>query len=195
MIKRIFSFLTIVLISTSCANNLSEVDALTKPMALQQEEATGVKILYSDSATVKVRITADRMIRHTDKSNPRDVFPDGIFVEFLSENGQPYCWLESDWAERDERDHIITARGNVNFYNRKKETLTSTELIWDEESSILSTEKFVRIIQPERGDTSYGYGFVTNEEFNQFEIKRKTSSRISVEKFKQALKTKKAPSN
>ena len=147
-------------------------------------------ILYSDSANVKVRITADKMIRHLDRSNPRDEFPEGIFVEFLGESGNVYSWLVADKAIRYEKESEVVAQGNAKFYNRKKEMLTSTELIWNEVDQKLWTNKFVRITQPIKGDTSYGYGFEANEEFTQFEIKKKTSSIFNIEDFKEGLNQK-----
>ncbi len=176
-----------ILMAIGCSTDINEVNAITDIEHLKKEEAQFVTILYSDSAVVKVRITADKMIRHLDKKNPRDEFPEGIFVEFLSESGKPYSWLEADRAVRYEKESEVIAQGNAKFYNRKDEMLTSTELIWNENDSKLRTNKFVRISQPMKGDTSYGYGFEANEEFTQFEIKKKTSSKFNIEDFKENI--------
>lgn len=168
-----------------CSTDINEVNAITDSEHLKKEEAKFVVILYSDSAKVNVRITADKMIRHLDKKNPRDEFPDGIFVEFLGVSGKPYSWLEADRAVRYEKSSEVIAQGNAKFYNRKKETLTSTELIWNESDQKLRTNKFVQITQPMKGDTSYGFGFEANEEFTQFEIKSKTSSIFNIQDFKE----------
>lgn len=178
----------------SCSTDINEVNAITNTDVLKVEEAKSVVILYSDSAELKVRITADKMIRHLDKSNMRDEFPEGIFVEFLDTKGNAYSWLEADRATRYDRRHEVVAQGNAKFYNRKNETLTSTELIWNESDQKMSTNKFVMITQPMKGDTSYGHGFEANEEFTQFEIKRKTSSVFNIESFtKRVDKKKKTP--
>lgn len=178
------------MISVGCSTDINEVNALTDNEFLKKEEVKYVTILYSDSAQVKVRITADKMIRHLDKANPRDEFPEGIFVEFLSESGKPYSWLEADRATRYEKISEVIAQGNAKFFNKKKETLTSTELIWNESDQKLRTNKFVRITQPIKGDTSYGYGFEANEEFTLFEIKRKTSSVFNIDEFKETMDSK-----
>lgn len=176
-----------LLIFIGCSNDINEVNAITDEEVFKLEEAEFVTILYSDSANVKVRITADKMIRHLDKINPRDEFPEGIFVEFLGDNGKSYSWLEADRATRYEKKQEVIAQGNARFYNTKEETLTSTELIWDENKSRLYTNKFVRITQPMKGDTSYGYGFEANEEFTKFEIKKKTSAIFNIQNFKDNL--------
>jgi len=179
-------FLSAIII-LGCSTDVNEVNAITDSEHLKKEEAKFVSILYSDSAQVKVRITADRMIRHLDRSNPRDEFPDGIFVEFLGESGKVYSWLEADRAMRYEKESEVVAQGNAKFYNRKDEMLTSTELIWNENDGKLRTNKIVRITQPMKGDTSYGFGFEANEEFTQFEIKRKTSSIFNIDSFKENI--------
>lgn len=155
---------------------MAEVDALTQDVAINMENGKNIKMLYSDSAEVKVRITADSIVRYVDRANPHDVFPSGVFIEFLSPTGRPTSWLVADRAVRDEKKKKFIASGNVRFFNKKDEKLLSTELTWDEDESILYTEKLVAIVQPEKGDTTYGFGFESNEEFNIFEIKRRTSA-------------------
>lgn len=188
----VYKFTTLLLIITAlgCSTDINEVNAITDREFLKKEEANFVTILYSDSAQVKVRITADKMIRHLERSNPRDEFPEGIYVEFLGESGKAYSWLKADRATRYEKESEVVAQGNAKFYNRKEEMLTSTELIWNENDSKLRTNKFVRITQPMKGDTSYGYGFEANEEFTQFEIKKKTSSIFNMQDFKGNLESK-----
>ena len=187
--RRVLSYtiFCMALVIIGCSTDIGEVNKHTSNDFLQKEEAKYVTILYSDSAQVKVRITADKMIRHLDRMSPKEEFPEGIFVEFLSERGRPTSWLEADRAIRYEKDGEVVASGNAKFYNRKEEMLTSTELIWNENDQRLYTNKFVRITQPEKGDTSYGYGFEANEEFTQFEIKRKTSSIFNIAEFKESL--------
>jgi LPS export ABC transporter protein LptC len=179
--------LVVGLFVVGCSTDIAEVNAITDTKIFKQEEAAFVRILYSDSADVKVRITADRMIRHLTRTNPRDEFPDGIFVEFLGSNGQVYSWLEADRAIRYDKSNEVVAQGNAKFYNRKKETLTSTELFWDEDKSKLHTNKAVRITQPMRGDTIYGFGFESNEEFTLFTIKNKASSILNAQNMKSKI--------
>jgi len=181
---RYVGLIIMITASVRCTTDINEVNAITNDESYQREEAKHVEILYSDSAEVKVRITADKMIRHLSKRNPRDEFPEGIYVEFLGSNGKAYSWLEADRATRYDKQDEVVAQGNAKFYNTKNETLTSTELIWDEDKSKLHTSKFVQIAQPMKGDTSYGFGFEANEEFTRFEIKRKTSAVFNIQSFK-----------
>ncbi len=172
---------------SSCSNDMKEVDNLMAEYEIYKEVAKDVTIYYSDSAQVKIKISGPIMERHIGKANSKEVFPNGVLVEFLSKNGKPYSWLEADRAVRDHDKDIIVSSGNVKFYNSKNEKLESPELIWDDKNEIVRTDKFVRITQPEKGDTTYGYGFEANQEFTRFEIKNKVQGRLNVDRMKSSF--------
>lgn len=170
-----------------CSNDIAEVDALTQSFDVNIENGRKIKMLYSDSAQLKVKITADSIVRYVEKANPRDEFPSGIYIEFLNPKGKVTSWLRADRAVRNERDDTFIARGNVRFYNKNKDKLLSTELVWNEAKSILHTDKYVTVIQGMKGDTTFGFGFTSNEDFNIFEIKKSTSAIFRSEEFKKRL--------
>jgi LPS export ABC transporter protein LptC len=151
------------------------------------ERGKNVKIIYSDSAVVKIIIHAPVMERYLDYSNSKDVFPKGILLEFLNDKKDVYSWLKASYAVREELTHKIIARGDVIFYNDKDEKLETPELIWDEIDRIVYTDKLVRITQAEKGDTTYGFGFKANQEFTRFEIKKKVQGKINVSDFVTAI--------
>lgn len=183
------TILYIVLTFTiSCSNNVEEIDNLVSKYEVYKEVGEEVKIYYSDSAQVKVKISGPILERYISKSDPKDVFPEGVFVEFLNLNGKPYSWLEADRAVRTQKDNTILVTGHVKFYNQKNEKLESPELIWDEKEEVVKTDKFVRITQPEKGDTSYGYGFIADQNFTRFEIKQKVQGKFNIDKLKETLK-------
>ncbi|MEZ4910677.1 MAG: LPS export ABC transporter periplasmic protein LptC [Saprospiraceae bacterium] len=147
------------------------------------QRGKNIKIVYSDSALVKMIIHSPELERYTGIDDQKDVFPKGVLLEFLDENQAPQSWLKADAAIRDHKLKKVTARGNVIVYNNKFDKLESPELIWDEEKRTITTEKLVRITQTKRGDTLYGFGFESNQSFNKFEIKRKVQGKINVAEF------------
>ncbi|MBK8051862.1 MAG: LPS export ABC transporter periplasmic protein LptC [Saprospiraceae bacterium] len=58
--------------------------------------------------------------------------------------------------------------------------METSELIFDEIERIVYTEKLVRITNPIKGDTTYGFGFKANQDFTRFEIKKKVQGKINV---------------
>lgn len=184
----LFTFLvSIVFIIGSCTNNVEEIDAMLDGMSEDKEIAKTVEILYSDSAIVRVRIIAPTLVHYTKPSSSIEEFPDGLRVEFLNENKRVYSWLTADYAIRDVIKKQIITQKNVVLRNTNNERILTSELIWNEAEEILTTEKYVKIIQPQTQDTTEGFGFITNQEFTKFEIKRRGIASINASRLKEEL--------
>lgn len=171
----------------ACTNRVADVNKLFETHEMSVEIAKDIHMLYSDSAQVKVSVEAPILKRYLNTNEPTDEFPNGVYVEFYRSLNNPESWLESKYAIRYDHQGIIIARDSVVLYNRLNEKIESSELIWDENEQIIYTDKFVRITQPEKGDTSYGYGLVANQNFTEFEIKRKFSAKMNVQDLTKAL--------
>ena len=184
----LLSMLCLSFLYTSCVNDMKEVDELMEDVdAIYMDTARQVRILYSDSAQVQVEIEAPTLVRHLSKEDPRDEFPDGVYVKFYNENKKVSSWLKADYAVKLENQDIIIARYNVQLYNANQEKLESPELIWNEKEEIMYTDKIVRITKPMSGDTTYGSGFETNQDFSRFEIKQNYTARMNSEEFSKTL--------
>ena len=167
-----------LLILPACTGDTSEIDALYDARDISQETISGVKMMYSDSARVRLMVVSPVMVRREEDNQLIEEFPKGLKAEFYHGGTSPQSWLQARSAFRYPDQHRIVLRGNVQLYNAKMDKLETAELIWDEETQQIYTEKFVRITQPEKGDTTYGFGFVSDQHFNRFEIKRKFFGKI-----------------
>ena len=180
---RQITFLLLIMAASffvSCSNDIDDIDDyIRERLETQVERGKNIKIVYSDSANVKVIIHAPVMERHISFTDPKDEFPKGILVEFLDSNKKVFCWLKADKAIRDELKQRVIAKGNVEFYNDKNEKLETPELIWDEQEKIIHTDKLVRITQAEKGDTTYGFGFRAAQDFSRIEIKKKVQGKVN----------------
>jgi len=176
-LKYILFISSILLIAaiTSCSNSIEEVDALFTEKDLKIEQAKDVEILYSDSAQIKLKIMAPTLKRYVEKKKSIDEFPDGVLVEFYDNNGNIISWLQSDYAIRKDEDKRIYVKQNVKLFNTDEDELNTDELIWNEETGEIYTNKYVRITQPRRGDTLFGYGFIAKQEFQRFQLNKKVS--------------------
>ena len=127
-----------------------------------------VEILYSDSAVVRVRITAPTMLNYTERDDPRQEFPDGIKVEFLNPNLQVRSTLTAKSAIRQQSKGLVTTRDSVVLTTIQQEKLETEELIWNEKTEKISTEKFVKVTKP--GEIIYGFGLEANQDFSFWKI-------------------------
>lgn len=191
MIKLLSTLLTLVCfcVCLSCDNTLSEIREVSgNSDAVPEEITTNIQLLYSDSAIVKVRINSPKLIRKTINNELKEEFPEGLHVEFLSENGSVSSYMDASYATRNERLGTIIAEDSVVVYNRHNDKLETTKLIWNEYDQTMTTTRFVRITRPEKGDTIYGYGgLTTDQEFSRFELKE-VMGKSKFEKLSKALK-------
>jgi len=183
---RLFSFLFFIIL-ISCTNEKEIDELLNADINLNVEKGTNIKMIYSDSAVVKIILRAPKMERHLTAGDTKDVFPEGIEVDFVGADLKPHSWLEANYAVREENIGKTTAKGRVVFYNDKDQKLETPELIWDERQKIFYTDKIVRITESMKGDTTYGFGFEANQEFTRFEIKKKVQGKRNVSQFLQGF--------
>lgn len=149
-------------------------DALQKEKRAYTQEDTAmevareVEILYSDSAVVRVRVTGPVMHNIVAAESPRQEFPNGVKIEFLENNLSVKSTLTARTAVRRQDKQIVTARDSVVLITAKQEKLETEELIWDENSGKIHTDKFVKVTKP--GEIIYGYGLEAEQDFSYWKI-------------------------
>jgi LPS export ABC transporter protein LptC len=165
-----YFFLLNGLLVWSCANDLAEIEKVIQIEDAQKEVAHDVRLLYSDSAEVKVEVLGAKLVRYLEKEDPREEFPEGITVNFLTGGKKTNSVLTSKFAVRYEGSNQITVRDSVVWISKKGEKLETEELIWDEKNKKVFSSRYVRITNPE--EVIFGYGFDANQDFTEWRIKQ-----------------------
>ena len=176
----IFSFLLLL----GCSSDLKQIDKMFAEDSRPLEKGSNIRTIYSDSANLLLILESPLFVSKELEKEKILEYPNGIKISFLDHNNIAKSWLIADRAINKIKDKKFVANGNVKLFNKSNDKLESSELIWDEKNEILYTEKFVKITQPSKGDTLYGYGFVSNREFTEFEIKKKLFGKIIEDIFK-----------
>lgn len=164
--------LLIILSSFSCVNKESDINKLIPEYTsvYDQELAYNGSLLYSDSARLTVKLDYRELRKFVEDNKSYTEFPKGIFATFYNEDEKEVSWLSAKYAIRDEQDETMTVQDSVVLYNVDQDKLVTSELIWEEKTQLITTNKYVRITQPMRGDTSYGYGLEAKQDFSEFQI-------------------------
>lgn len=163
--------------------DIKEIDSFLKQEAdANIEKGNGIKMIYSDSAKVKMIVTAPVLERHIHPGREKEIFDKGVLVTFMGNNGEPVSWLEANTAIREVKTGRITTKGRVEFYDKVKK-LESPELVWDERRRIVYTDKIVRVTDAVQRDTTFGFGFEANQNFTLFEIKKKVQGKVNIQDF------------
>lgn len=175
----------LLLCFASCENDLAEINRLFSDEDTKKEIAKGVTILYSDSAILKVKVIAPVMERFVEREEPRQIFPNGLRVEFYDERGKADSWLTAKNGTRYEKSGRMVVTDSVVWQSVNLERLESEELIWDEKLQKVHTNKFVVIKRP--GEIIYGYGFEANQDFSKSTI-RAIEGKLKVDELDESLK-------
>lgn len=152
---------------SACENDKSEVNALAQRAEPAVETIRNVDIIYSDSAQVRIVLTAPVLLRYKTK-DPYLEFTEGVKVTFY-EKSQPSGELTARYGIRHEKERLTIVRDSVVWrdYN-KKQTIFCEELNWDERKQLIFSDKFVNIVTDQ--ETIYGKGFEAKQDFSRYKI-------------------------
>ena len=156
----------------SCENDISKVRELPQAEILPAVHAKDIVTIYSDSAIVRLKITAPELMEfdETEDQSPLIEFPKGLSAVFYNKGQQIESTLEAEYAIYDKKEKIFTAKNNVVVKNfAEKQELYAENLLWNEETEMISSDKFVKIVT-EDGVTYGENGFVSDQNFTNFRI-------------------------
>lgn len=163
----------------SCTNDLDEVEKLTSRVQPTKDIGENVKIIYSDSAQVRLILESPILEKFNSHSESKEVYKGGVKISFLNRNKEVTAWLTADEVIREPRQNRLKAVGNVVIENTAMDKMQTSEIIYEEGTKKIYSNKFIRITRPSKADTIYGLGFMTDREFKRFEIKKRVKGKMS----------------
>jgi len=164
---------------SSCVVDQADLSKYENPPIENLEEARNISVTYTDSSHIVFILKAPVLHRIYNKFSVTEEFPEGIDVTFYNKSEAPQSWLTADYAKRDQAQRTVTIEKNVVLRNNVGERLDGPELIWDEKTKEIRTDRFVKITRPD-GTLVYSYGFKSNETFTRYELNA-SSGRLAVE--------------
>ncbi len=167
---RLFSILLVsIVFLPSCVVDQADLSRYIGSKVDNVEEARDLDVTYTDSSKIIFTLQAPLSRRIFEQRTIKEEFPEGISVAFYDQSQKPKSWLTSDFAIRDQANRLITVQKNVILRNDQNEKLEGPELIWDEKSKEIYTDRFVKITRAD-GSVVYSYGFKSNERFTRYEL-------------------------
>lgn len=152
-----------------CVNDPDKVAAIVDDAPeMPVETAHGVRMVYSDSAIVKVILDAGALERYSG-DNPRLEMSDGVHMRFFDSRGEVTSELRSRRATRHDRTDLMEAREDVVVVNTRNETLNTEHLVWNKDNETITTEEFVKITTED--EVIFGHGLESNQDFTKYRIK------------------------
>jgi len=162
-------FLMLFAMISGCVVDEADLSRYTSSGIENVEEARDIEVVYTDSSYTVFILRAPLSRRVYQRHAVTEEFPEGIEVTFYDKSRQPRSWLTSEYALRDQANRTITVQKHVVLRNDNGERLDGPELIWDEKTKEIYTDRFVRITRAD-GSVVYSYGFKSNEGFTRYEL-------------------------
>jgi LPS export ABC transporter protein LptC len=154
-------------LSYGCETDLEKVKLVTDHSKLPVESSEALEILYSDSARVKLKMTAPVLNRYHGE-RPYTELPKGVRVEFYDDTLKIISVLTAGYAIRYDTESMMEAKTNVVVINQKGEKLNTEHLIWNERAAKIYSEAAVKITTPDK--VILGDGFEANQDFTNYRI-------------------------
>lgn len=162
----------------SCSNNPREVHEITRVDDFPMEVQENLSLTYSDSANIRLRLSAPLAEYYPQLEVPVRKFPEGIDVRFFDRFGKVDSRLTANYAEEQIHNNLWLAKGNVVVVNSKGEQLNTEELYWDENEEKIYSDKFVKITTDK--EIIHGEGFQADQNFENYVINKVTGT-IAIE--------------
>ena len=151
----------------SCANDPELVNEFVLPENHPIEQIKQAEILHTENGVLKVKIIAGA-IQRFDNDNPLIFFSGGVEVTFYNDQGIMQSTLIAVKAEVDEENNKMIAKNNIILTSSKGKTLETEELIWDEVTDKIYTDK--EVIITTKKELIQGTGFESNSDFSKYTI-------------------------
>lgn len=158
-------------VTCACSSDLKEVEDATAFYEPAVEKGTDISLWYNEEGRQRIKLTAPQIVQHK-VDDPYVEFPKGLNVWFYNDSLEVVSTLSAKYAIRYDKEQQTIFRDSVVIHNRLDEEVYTEEMTWDEGEEKVFSDKFVRIITPDKRIT--GKGFEANQEFTEYTIKQIT---------------------
>ena len=153
----------------SCNNTIDEVKEIGNTEEKPVKESFNVTYLRSVKGVLSNRLMASYVKQY---KNGDAIFPEGFVLEMLDSNLAVTARLEAKFGHVFNESKKMIARDSVVFRNVVNEELYTEELIWQQDSGRVYTDKFVKI--KKKDVVILGNGLESNADFSKYVLKNIT---------------------
>lgn len=162
------SFIILFFIACEEPKETKEVKRYKGPI----EVINDVRLLYSEAALLKVKLTTPKQLRY---ENDDRKYPEQVNIDFYGPTGETMTTIRSDSGRYSKAKNLYTVIGNVVVVNKKKqEKLLTPVLNWNPVTKKVFTESRVTVISQLTGEKLYGLGLDANQDFTNYRIRKPT---------------------
>ena len=143
-------------------------EAIDENDSLPDMRTTGVTSLVSDSGMIRYKILTEEWLIYSKRNPPYWAFEKGVYLEKFDTLFHVDASIKADTAYYYEKKKLWELRGNVHIQSQRGDRFDTELMFWDQDKEKIYSDRFIRIEQPERILT--GYGFESNQEMTEYQI-------------------------
>ena len=149
------SLMLLVLLLGGCENDIERINLITDESEAPTVQGKNIKVIYSDSAKVKVQILAPVYKQYSHAERPYIEFEKGLEVYFYDDSARIESEIRADYTIYYIDEQLWHATGNVvaqRFDNG--DALYTEELFWNEAEEQIYSDSYTRVHN--EGNVLYG---------------------------------------
>ena len=150
--------------------NLAE--AVSENDTLPSMRSLGVSTLISDSGITRYKVEAEEWLIYDKKNPPYWAFEKGVYLEKFDTLFRIEASIKADTAYYHEKKKLWELKGNVRIMSLRGDKFQTDLLFWDEKKEKVYSDKYIQIEQDDK--VIRGYGFESNQDLTEYEIKNTT---------------------
>ena len=167
-----FAAVMFVLFPACSGNNKNLAEAISENDTLPSMISLGVTTLISDSGITRYKIITEEWSIFDKKEPPYWAFEKGVYLEKFDSLFNIDASIQADTAYYYEKQKLWELRSNVQIHSQKGDKFNTSQLFWNEKDKKIYSDKFIQIEQEDK--TLTGYGFESNQELTEYELKNTT---------------------
>ena len=162
--------IVMLLLFPSCSGKSKAIgEAITERDSLPSMATLGVVTYISDSGVTRYRMKAEEWLMYDRKRPSYWAFEKGVYLEQFDSLFNVDASIKADTAYFYDKQKLWKLMGNVDIKNRKGERFNTELLYWNQATEKVYSDRFIRIEQPDRIIT--GYGFDSNQQMTIYQIR------------------------
>lgn len=163
----------VLLMLPACKNDLDRVAALEVPADGPDRITTEAEYLYSDSGIVRNRVRA-AIIQEYTGDDPHTELSGGLELTFFTPDGNASGVLTARKGSIHPMEKRMQVDQQVVFRNIRGEKLETEQLIWDQDSGLVHTDKPVKVTRAR--DIIFGQGLDASQDMGTYTVRKVTGT-------------------
>lgn len=162
--------LLLALVLAGCENDIERINMITDESEAPTIQGTNIRVIYSDSARVKVQIQAPAYKQYPTAERPYMEFEEGLEVYFYNDSAKIESEIRADYTIYYMEERLWHATGNVVAQQFESgDALYTDELFWNENEELIYSDSYTRVISED--NILYGKnGFRSHENLSNWQL-------------------------